>query len=211
MGRPRLNFWHGLLENTQGTTEETSDTAASDSPTKCTLSHVRKPSIDDCSTTTTAAASSVCSEATTTLSETSLPQHFVSEICLDHDLDSHHNSYSSSNNTLSRQVDFGMVQVRTYEQVIGDHPQCSSGCPLSLGWDYTQEEPQSVVEYEQHRERERSLDDLLLSDEQRHDRLVANEVPEIEIRRCLRRLHRERECSVRCQTKAKAEFFSGCC
>jgi hypothetical protein len=123
-------------------------------------------------------------------------------------------------------VDFGNVQIREYTQVIGDHPSCSSGCPLSLGWDYIQTEPESLQDYEQHKkeqqqqqqqdqqqqqeqqqDRKKRLDELRLSDEERHERLVANEVSETEIRRVMRRLHRERECSVRCHLKTKAQFF----
>jgi hypothetical protein len=38
-----------------------------------------------------------------------------------------------------RKVHFKLVQIRFYEQVIGDNPSCSSGAPISLGWNYVPE------------------------------------------------------------------------
>jgi len=37
---------------------------------------------------------------------------------------------------LGRPVTFSVVSVRLYPVVLGDHPCCSSGFPLSLGWDH---------------------------------------------------------------------------
>ena len=176
-----------LLRRT-GSTASLDDTA-----TQCAMGHARKHSHSD--------SASVSSDMTQ--SDRSLPplhQLYESERSCCYD------SVASVDST-SRRVDFGKVEVRQYEQVIGDHPHCSSGCPLSLGWDYVEEKPESLGEYEQHRQHVRKHDELRLSDEERYERLLANEVSDAEIRRCLRRLHRERECSVRCQMKAKAQFF----
>jgi len=76
-----------------------------------------------------------------------------------------------------------------------------------LGWDYREEEAESLGDYETNKDHVRKLDELRLSDEERRERLLANEVTDAEIHRCLRRLHRERECSKRCHLEAKAQFF----
>lgn len=157
-----------------------------DKATQCASEHSRKLSFD---------SASISSDLTHS-ERSSQPQHlFESERC---------ENFGSS---VPRRVGFGDVEVRQYEQVIGDHPHCSSGCPLALGWGYREEEPESLKEYEMHRDHVRKHDELRLTDEERHERLVANEVSDSEIRRCLRRLHRERECSKRCHMKAKAQFF----
>lgn len=158
-----------------------------DKATQCALEHARKPSMQ-----------SIASELTEPSNDDSnLPQFmFDSE-----------RSACSLVSTDSRRVGFGEVQVREYEQVVGDHPFCNSGCPLALGWEYADEEFESVSEHEHRKEHARNQDELRLSDRQRYERLVANDVSEVEIRRSLRRLHRERESSIRCHIKSKAQFF----
>lgn len=189
MGRAR-QLMTRILRRT-GSTASVEDFA-----TQCALGHVRKISLD-----TKSIASALTQEQST---ESSSNPQYVSEsemsTC----------SMMSVNDTSSRRVGFGQVQIREYEQVVGDHPFCNSGAPLTLGWNYSDEEVESVSEHEHRKESHharRNHDELRLSDGQRYQRLVANQVPETEIRRCLRRLHRERECSVRCALKDKAQFF----
>ena len=45
-------------------------------------------------------------------------------------------------------VQFGSVQVRHYERVVGDHPDTRIGVPLSLGWGYNEKEPVPIQRYE---------------------------------------------------------------
>lgn len=45
-------------------------------------------------------------------------------------------------------VSFDCIQLRYYLGEIGDHPACSSGCPITLSWDYTNEERVDIDEYE---------------------------------------------------------------
>jgi hypothetical protein len=46
-------------------------------------------------------------------------------------------------------VSFGVVEIRSYKQVLGDHPFCTNGCPIQLGWTYTEESVVGIDEYEQ--------------------------------------------------------------
>lgn len=48
----------------------------------------------------------------------------------------------------SPRVSFGAIHVREFERVIGDHPECKIGVPISLGWGYHQTEPVSIEQYE---------------------------------------------------------------
>ena len=189
MGRPRQLFMTRFLRQSRST-----GALVDDSATQCTNQLVRKLSLDAMSVTSDTTQSDLTAQSERSL----LPQHFESE----------RSCCNDSVTSLSRRavVGFGNVQVRQYEQVIGDHPHCSSGCPLTLGWAYVQDEPESIADFESHKN-VRTHDELRLSDEERHDRLVAHEVSDLEIRRMLRRLHRERECSIKCQMKAKAQFF----
>lgn len=45
-------------------------------------------------------------------------------------------SSTSSLSSSSRKVHFGGVKTRYYQHVLGDHPHCSDGLPLTFGWTY---------------------------------------------------------------------------
>eukprot|EP01083_Nonionella_stella_P016992 47454_1 len=47
-----------------------------------------------------------------------------------------------------RKIRFGTVSVRNYGRILGDHPCCSYGPPLSIDWEYHQHEPLDVNVYE---------------------------------------------------------------
>lgn len=189
MGRPRQLIMTRFLRR-NGSTGSIID----DKATQCAYQHVRKASLDAISVTSDTTQSDV------TQSERSIPLHFS-------EYESERSDWNDSITSFSRRVGFSNVEIRQYDQVIGDHPHCWSGCPLSLGWSYVQKDPEPITDFEDHKEHARSLDELRLSDEERRDRLVANDVSDVEIHRSLRRLYRQRECSVKCQTKAKAQFF----
>merc|ERR1712238_237509 len=46
-------------------------------------------------------------------------------------------------------VAFGNCEVRTYTQVLGDHPCCLEGYPIQLGWDYS--EKVSIIDVNDYR------------------------------------------------------------
>eukprot|EP00567_Pseudictyota_dubia_P016318 CAMPEP_0197442954 /NCGR_PEP_ID=MMETSP1175-20131217/8839_1 /TAXON_ID=1003142 /ORGANISM="Triceratium dubium, Strain CCMP147" /LENGTH=310 /DNA_ID=CAMNT_0042973523 /DNA_START=268 /DNA_END=1200 /DNA_ORIENTATION=- len=56
-----------------------------------------------------------------------------------------------------RKVSFDKVVVRDYGMILGDHPSCQYGPPVTLEWDYLEYEELSVDEYEYHHSRRRPL------------------------------------------------------
>jgi hypothetical protein len=64
-------------------------------------------------------------------------------------------SSRSSSTSLSTQdsrrssVSFGSIEVREFDRIVGDHPDVSNGPPLSIGWEFVQDEAVTVDEYEE--------------------------------------------------------------
>jgi len=84
------------------------------------------------------------------------------------------NKTSSKTKKQRKKVQFQSIQIRTFHQILGDHPCCSTGLPLTLGWDYIQETTFHVEDYETIRDccvgihpRRRNRQDLRLDDLQR--------------------------------------------
>jgi len=131
--------------------------------------------------------------------------------------DSADSSSSSSSvlfKKLERNLSFHSVEIRPYSQVLGDHPCCSAGPPISLGWEYDPNAVtvQQVDEYETNREPRRSRKDMKLDCEERKKILSSVTVPAStadgcatettaytsqDFRRAERRLYRERRVSSR--------------
>ena len=94
----------------------------------------------------------------------------------------------------SKSVRFGQCNVRRYSQVMGNHPCCSIGCPLELGWDYQQGECLDVDTYEAcHRSSyyQKSSEELRLTYEERLQ-ILQDKYTDGEVRRACRKLNRER-------------------
>jgi len=67
-----------------------------------------------------------------------------------------------------KSVKFGTVLVRDYEIILGDHPCCSYGPPVTIDWDYHEYEPLDVDKYEfEALTSRRSLRDMMLNYYQR--------------------------------------------
>ena len=115
---------------------------------------------------------------------------------------------SASSSDLSKCVRFGECAVRRYSQILGDHPYCSVGCPLELGWKYETVAPQAVDDYEASRTHRRSSSqELRLSPEER--RSILSEYTDGEVRRACRKINRDRsDCQRKCQRQVQREFFA---
>jgi hypothetical protein len=72
-------------------------------------------------------------------------------------VDSVDSSDNSSSSSTGRRVAFGVIHVREYERIVGDHPDCRVGVPLSIGWAYNQKEGMPVDQYETHRVKKGNL------------------------------------------------------
>ena len=71
-----------------------------------------------------------------------------------------------------RVVTFGALNTRVYSVALSDHPSCSYGPPIALGWEYQDEGTVDVEDYEQQRLPRRKLDQLVLSCQTRMHLLV---------------------------------------
>lgn len=79
-----------------------------------------------------------------------------------HDDDPHHHPSSANANedawccnnsalthhSTNSMVSFGSCEIRTYNQIVGDHPCCVDGMPIQLGWDYNHEGSIDIDHYE---------------------------------------------------------------
>lgn len=102
-----------------------------------------------------------------------------------------------------KHVSFDTLSIREYSQVLGDHPCCTVGPPVALGWDYTESPKTTVERYEATRApARRSRTNLRLSLDDRKE-IVSDTASDRDVRRVQRRLSRER-C---CQTKTMQSFF----
>jgi hypothetical protein len=72
---------------------------------------------------------------------------------------------SDSTTSLKRNVSFSSLEVREYNIALSDHPSCSYGPPIQLGWDYRQKEAVQVEDYEETRSQQprRGRHELVLS------------------------------------------------
>lgn len=64
---------------------------------------------------------------------------------------------------LKRTVSFGTLETREFSIELSDHPSCSYGPPIQLGWDYHDQETRNVDEYETSRVPRRHVSDMILS------------------------------------------------
>lgn len=74
----------------------------------------------------------------------------------------------------NQQLQFSAVHIRGYDVIIGDHPGCTDGLSLAIGWNYNQEWSQTLDQYELSRRGRRSGKDLKLNSKERWCKLVTD-------------------------------------
>ena len=70
---------------------------------------------------------------------------------------------AASAKTVKRTVSFGKLETREYSIALSDHPSCSFGPPISLGWDFRDKEATELDHYEEQRAPRRSMHQMVLS------------------------------------------------
>ena len=60
-------------------------------------------------------------------------------------------------------VGFKEIQIREYDQTLGDNPSVSYGPPISLDWEYTEKTPVDLDDFESHRGERRSLREMQMN------------------------------------------------
>jgi hypothetical protein len=70
---------------------------------------------------------------------------------------------SGSTTSLKRTVSFGKLETREFNIALSDHPSCSYGPPISLGWDFRDKEAVTLETYEEKRSPRRSMHQMVLS------------------------------------------------
>lgn len=86
-------------------------------------------------------------------------------------------------------VRFGTITIRDYDIILGDHPACSYGPPITISWEYHENDPQDVHEYEvENALTRRSLRDLTLNYYQRKYLLSAH--TELEFKAVIKEIKR---------------------
>jgi len=69
-------------------------------------------------------------------------------------------------------VSFSQLSVRNYPMILGDHPVCSNGPPVTIGWRFHAESPVDVDEYESIRPERQKPWDLIMPPEKRRTILI---------------------------------------
>lgn len=95
-----------------------------------------------------------------------------------------------------RNVSFTEISVREYDVELSDHPSCSYGPPIQLGWDYQETHKTSVEDYEVTRSpHRREVHELVLSYNTRRRRLKQSGYRKSDLKRAqqeVERIKRER-------------------
>lgn len=104
---------------------------------------------------------------------------------------------TASMSSAKRNVSFTDISVREYDVELSDHPSCSFGPPIQLGWAYEETETTSVEDYEVTRspQRKKEVHELVLSYYARRRRLKQSGYKRQEIKNAQRevdRIKRER-------------------
>jgi hypothetical protein len=121
------------------------------------------------------------SSSTNQLSSSPLPELMASSTSLSSLLSASSTGSTEEKKTTdkkSRQrksVKFESLHIRTFRQILGDHPCCSTGLPLTFAWRHLEEKTLHIEDYETLRSPRRSRHDLRLSDQVRRAILGGNQ------------------------------------
>lgn len=116
-----------------------------------------------------------------------------------------------------KSVQFHSLHIRTYNRVVGDHPCCTTGLPITLGWDYNDLITVAIDEYETRRRPRKNRRDMKLDCDSRWQILSGNcegdyegtvglsteGYSESELKRAGRKLYRERQ---RCAGRSRSRM-----
>lgn len=102
-------------------------------------------------------------------------------------------SSTSASSRSNCQVCFEAVQIRHYAMDLGDNPSCTIGAPVTLGWEFEQEDEQDidVYEFERRTQPRRTLRQLLLNYYQRQAILKRVGYSDEELRQAERKVYRQ--------------------
>jgi len=93
-------------------------------------------------------------------------------------------SFSSRASSLqSKRVSFSNVQIRKYPMVLGDHPSCQEGAPVSIDWSFFDKDDHSLDEYESGRSANRrsSKNELVIGPNKRRQILMESGITDEKI------------------------------
>ena len=85
-------------------------------------------------------------------------------------------STTTTTNTISqprKSVKFESLHIRTFHRVLGDHPCCSTGLPITFSWNPVHESSVDINDYERERDPRRSRQDMKLDDFTRKEILLS--------------------------------------
>jgi hypothetical protein len=106
-----------------------------------------------------------------------------------------------------KRVSFTALEVREYNIVVGDHPCCPVGVPVTLGWEFEDLHAMNLDAYEASRCPRRQRTALRTTPEERRQMLVSAGTQEDELRRAQRQLQRARSCSTKLCERVNQSFF----
>jgi hypothetical protein len=110
-------------------------------------------------------------------------------------------------NTESKSVHFSALQIRTFPMILGDHPCCKTGLPVSLDWDHTKEEIVPIEEYESSRQA-RSCRSSLRMDQSTRREILGQVSDHNDLKRAERKMFRERERGGKRRMTTTSDFFA---
>jgi hypothetical protein len=76
---------------------------------------------------------------------------------------------SESGSFKPREVSFDSISIRNYSMELGNHPNCQVGAPVTLSWNYEEEDTQDIDVYEFERKPRRTTRHLILNYYRRKD------------------------------------------